>query len=278
MPKIPNCASLGNQCREVKVTIRVSDVESETRTLQDASMTWITGHTERITFGEPYVVDTDLRVDAKIHVPCRYLRAEDGSRAIRPDGRRGKGMSGKGVKAVCSAHGYCGKLPKSSRKPGQVPQVNLGNGLFSVIFKKKRRELELRLKRAAKKKKKKKQLPVLQSDNPCIGAPCITGDGKRGAACCRDLQLELYLPKKRRKKEALLRARRSPYLCKVKREDKDTVGCEVISACGYLEDDGIHCVLHDRILPNGRRAKPSLCYEWPELGPDETGHTGCRLI
>jgi len=75
-----------------------------------------------------------------------------------------------------------------------------------------------------------------------------------------------------------LRARRAPYLCKVKREDEDTVDCEVISACGYLDANGGGCVLHDRTLPNGRRAKPSLCYEWPELEPDETGHTGCRLV
>ncbi len=119
---------------------------------------------------------------------------------------------------------------------------------------------------------------MLQADNPCNGAPCRTGDNKQGAACCRDLQLELFLPETRRHQEALLRSRKSPYLCKVKREDDDTVECEVISACGYLEDDGAGCVLHDRILPNGWRAKPSLCYEWPDFGPDETGHPGCRLI
>jgi hypothetical protein len=273
MPTPPNCVSLGKQCRRVKVTIRVSDTETETRTLQDASVTWITGHTERISFGTPYVVDTELRVDATIYVPCKYLRCEDGSPALHPNGQPADPLNRPGAEVVCSAHGYTGKLPTIKRKPGERTQVQLGKGEFSVYYKKRRRNLKLRLKRSASN-----ALPVLQSDNPCVGAPCITGDGARGAACCRDLQLELCLPKGRRRQLALLKARRSPYLCKVKRDDKDTVSCEVLSACGYLSDDGITCVLHDRILPNGRRAKPSLCYDWPELGPDETGHTGCRLI
>lgn len=273
MAKPPNCTSLGRHCRELKVTIRVSDTDTESRTLQDASMTWITGHTERLTFGKPYVVDTDVRVDAIVHVPCRYLRSEEGKHAIRPGGKPTKSLRDPDARVVCSAHWYRGKLPKGTRRPGNRPLVRLDDERFAIIYKKKRRKLKLRLKRKAQR-----SLPVLKSENPCIGAPCITGDNVKGAACCRDLQLELFLPKKRRHRMALLKARRSPYLCKVKREDEDTVGCEVITACGYLDDDGVSCVLHDRILPNGRRAKPSLCYEWPDLGPDETGHTGCRLL
>lgn len=273
MPNPPRCISLGRHCRELKITIRVSDTETESRTLQDASVTWITGHTERMTFGKPYVIDTDLRVDATVHVPCKYLRCEDGTPAVQPDGYPRAPLREPGAKVVCSAHGYRGQLPRSSGNPARRPAVELGDGLFSIFYKGRRRKMKLRLKRAARR-----ALPVMASENPCVGAPCITGDGVKGAACCRDLQLEVYLPKLRRHQEALLRARRSPYLCKVKREDEDTVACEVITACGYLAADGISCVLHNRILPNGRRAKPSLCYEWPELGPDETGHRGCRLI
>ena len=70
----------------------------------------------------------------------------------------------------------------------------------------------------------------------------------------------------------------SPYLCKVKREDELTLECEAISACEYLDADSVRCCLHDRLLPNGRPAKPSLCSKWPDVEPDETGHTGCRLL
>ena len=77
---------------------------------------------------------------------------------------------------------------------------------------------------------------------------------------------------------ALLRARRSPYVCKVERADADVIECEVISACGYLTADGINCVLHDRRRPDGRPAKPRVCSRWPDLGPDDVGHPGCVLL
>lgn len=133
--------------------------------------------------------------------------------------------------------------------------------------------MDLRLKRSARRPQ-----PAALADNPCATAPCYTSDKRLGAACCRDLSLELALPKTQVYKEALLRARAAPYLCKVIRDGEDTIECEVISACGYLSDDGITCVLHDRSLPNGQRAKPSLCYDWPSLEEDETGHGGCALL
>ncbi len=267
------CKSLGRHCSELTVTVRVSDVETESGTLQDASMTWITGHTELVKFGKPYVVDTDLRVDATIYVPCKYLKTADSKPAARSDGKPADARARRRDAVRCGAHGFTGSWVQVAGKPQETARVRVGNGAFSLVYKGKRRRLDLRLKRSARR-----ALPVLQADNPCIGAPCRTGDNTQGAACCRDLQLELFLPETRRHQEALLRSRKSPYLCKVKREDDDTVECEVISACGYLEDDGAGCSLHDRILPNGWRAKPSLCYEWPDFGPDETGHPGCRLI
>lgn len=273
MPKYPPCKSLGKYCREIKVTIRISDVESESRTVQEASVTWIAGHTERVTFKKPYVVGTELRADAIVHVPCRFLKTEDGDPAVRPDGSPAASLQEAGARVVCQAHGYTGRLPRSRREPGERPVLRIDEGVFAIFYKGKKRELALKPKR-----KGRRALPVLESNNPCVGAPCLTSDNVRGAACCRDLQLELHLPKKSRRKEALLRARRAPYLCRVTRDDKKTVSCEIISACGYLADDGVHCVLHDRVLPNGKRAKPRLCYDWPELEPDETGHTGCRLV
>jgi hypothetical protein len=122
---------------------------------------------------------------------------------------------------------------------------------------------------------------VQNGGNPCVGAPCRTADNVRGAACCRDLTLEVVAPAYDRRSdhlEALLLSRRAPYLCKTERVNEEILECEVISACGYLEDDGIGCALHDRLRPDGAPAKPFVCSEWPDLGPDDEGHPGCRLI
>jgi len=274
MPKPPSCNSLGKHCREIKLTVRVSDLEEESQTMQDASVTWISGHTQRMTFGQAYTADDELRVDATVHVPCKYLETLDGRPAVQPNGMPATGLNGKRPIVLCAAHRFRGPLPQGTQDPpDERHAVQLGDDAFSVYFKGKRDNLKLRLKRAAKR-----ALPVLQSDNPCIDAPCRTGDNVKSAACCRDLTLELFLPDNHTWTEALLRSRKAPYLCKVKREDDDTAECEVISTCGFLDVDGITCTLHDRVLPNGQRAKPSLCYEWPEFDDDETGHPGCRLI
>ena len=116
-------------------------------------------------------------------------------------------------------------------------------------------------------------LPVLDAANPCATAPCRTADNKRGAACCRDLQVEIMCTKGERRLEALVRSRRSPYLCKVERAGDFSLEVEMISACGYLEDDGVACSLHGRLRADGRPAKPDLCTEWP---PKNRGlHPGC---
>jgi hypothetical protein len=51
--------------------VRISDLDDDGLTMQDASATWLTGHTERITWGEPYVEGRMLLVAATVHVPCR---------------------------------------------------------------------------------------------------------------------------------------------------------------------------------------------------------------
>ncbi len=266
----PQCGSLGKQCRELKLTIRISDVRDDSRTLQDAATTWLTAHTERITFGTPYVANHILSVDATVHVPCKHLKTRKGVSAVRSDGQPAAGKE----PVRCAVHGFEGKLPKSTQRPPEKqPRFHEPDGPYSVFYKGKRRSMHLPLKQA-----RRRALPTIQNNNPCLGAPCRTGDNKRGAACCRDLTLELDVPKSARRLDALLRSRKSPYLCKVKREDDDIMECEVISACSFLDDDEITCVLHDRVLPNGKLAKPSLCYEWPELEEDETGHPGCRLV
>ncbi len=250
MPNPPPCTRIGRHCRELNVTVRISDLEDDSRTLQDAAATWLTGHTERITWGHPYVDDQYLLVDATIHIPCRYLQTN-------------------GIGATCAAYGFRGRSPKSSQ--ADPPELQLGSQRFSIIHQRKRTALRLEFEKPAKR-----SLPVIQEENPCLEAECRTADNTVGAACCRDLALELAIPKAQKRLEALLHTRRSPYLCKVKREDEDTMECEVISACGYLDaEDERSCTLHGRLRPNGRSAKPSLCSEWPDLDEDETGHPGC---
>ncbi len=251
MPAPPPCKRLGQQCQELTVTVRISDLQDDSATLQDASATWLTGHTERITWSEPYTNDEYLMVDATLHVPCRYLESN-------------------GVGARCSVHEFRGRRPTSTKTP-ERPNYQLGKEKFSLIQNGKRADLKLPF-----EEPEAGSLPVIQEENPCAGAPCRTADNAKGAACCRDLTLELDVPARQKRVELLLRSRKSPYVSKIKREDHDTMECEVISACGYLDpQDNVSCTLHGRVRPNGRTAKPSLCSEWPELEEDETGHPGC---
>ncbi len=125
-----------------------------------------------------------------------------------------------------------------------------------------------------------RSLPVLElpaasaaSANPCATAPCRTADNTMKAACCRDLQIEIMCTRRQRRLEALVRSRRSPYLCKIDREGDFSIEAEMISACGYLGEDGVACSLHGRHRADGRTAKPDLCFEWPPKG--QGLHPGC---
>ena len=254
MPPLPPCTSMGRHCGELDLTVRITDLAEDSPTLQDAAATWLQGHTERITFGTPYADGDELLVDTTVHVPCKYLSKDD----------RG---------AVCSVFEYRGRPPKTTQRSEAKPKFDRGGERYQVYYKRRNRVLPLPLKRAARR-----ALPMAKNANPCATAPCRTADNKRGAACCRDLTLDVVLTEAETTMEALLRTRKSPYFCKVTRENDTTLECEVISACGYLGADNVSCVLHDRLLPNGRNAKPSICYEWPDLGPDDTGHPGCVFI
>ena len=274
MPTAPACTTLGRHCRELAVTLRIASTAEDSQTLQDAAATWLLGHREHLSFGKLHTHRTHLQVHAVLHVPCRHLlpngaHGNDGSATIRGNWT---GRFRDALEAHCLAHGHVGVVPGSARPSAPPPQIG-NNGKFPIVFKGAQRALELPLKRDAVK-----TLRVLRSPNPCAGAPCRTADNRRGAACCRDLSLEVVVPEADTHMAALLRARKSPYLCKVSRTSPEIIECEVISACGYLEDDGIGCALHDRRLPNGRQAKPSICSEWPDLGPNDVGHPGCRLL
>jgi hypothetical protein len=240
---VPPCRGLGTQCRGVPVTLRVGPLEEGTASL-DHEATWLIGHTQRITFHELWEDEGELYVDAMLHVPCRYLQHE-------------------GAGARCAVHGFSGPRPRGPRHPEQPRRLR--NNRFVIV--ENRRSVIRGLASPPR------SLPVLSSGNPCALASCRTADNLRGAACCRDLQIEIMCTRKQRKLEALVRSRRSPYLCKVERAGDYSIEAEIISACGYLDDDGIGCALHNRHRADGRPAKPDLCSEWPEKKRDL--HPGC---
>jgi len=247
-PSDPPCRKLGLQCRALRVTLRVGSLEDGVASL-DHEATWLLGHTERITFGEPWAGDGDLYVDATLHVSCRYLRED-------------------GTTAQCQLHGFRGNAPRRPRRPEQPRR--LGGQRFRVVDAKRMVTRGL-----APAPAPARSLPVLATANPCAAAPCRTADNKRAAACCRDLQVEIMCDKGQRRLEALVRSRRSPYLCKVERAGDFSLEAEMISACGYLEEDGVACSLHGRLRADGRPAKPDLCTEWP---PKNRGlHPGCAF-
>jgi hypothetical protein len=213
----------------------------------DHEATWLLGHTERLSFHRVWRHEEDLFARATLHVPCRYL--EEG-----PEGTR------------CRAWDLQGHVPPPPRRhqrrqlPGDRFRI-VDHGRF-VTRKLPRPVLSPR------------QLAVLEH-NPCATAPCRTSDLKVGAACCRDLQIEIMCDEGWTAMELLVRSRKPPYLCKVVREREDSIEGELISACGYLGADGVACTLHGRTRPDGRSAKPDLCHRWPKPTRDEVLHAGC---
>ncbi|MEP7175343.1 MAG: hypothetical protein ABI860_02245 [Gemmatimonadales bacterium] len=248
---VPPCRSLGAQCKSLRVTLRIGELE-EGPTSLDHEATWLLGHTDRIDFLELWEGEGDLYVDAVLHVACRYLH-EDGTRA------------------TCRAHGFEGATPRGTRRERQP--LHLGGDRFVVVEDCRNAVLDLPL--------SLRTLPVIEQatgavasdDNPCASAPCRTADNTRKAACCRDLQIEMMCTRRQRRLESLVRSRRSPYLCKIERAGDYSLEVEMISACGYLGPDGVACRLHGRHRADGRTAKPDLCFEWP---PKNRGlHPGC---
>jgi hypothetical protein len=242
----PPCRRLGRQCRALDVTLRVAALEGE----EDHDATWLFGHTERIDFGRTFEHDDELWCEATLHAPCKHLKTG-------PDGKQ----------VHCSAHGYKGKVPEPAREP--QPR-RLGNEWFTIMQHGK--PVSRRLEHAPAVRR---ALPLAPDSNPCATAKCHTSDNQRKAACCRDLQVEVVCSPRQNLLESLLKNRQAPYLCKFEREDERTVLVEMISACTYLKEDGLHCDLHGRKRPDGRPAKPVLCSTWPEK---RTGlHPGCAF-
>lgn len=249
----PPCRRLGRQCRVLDVSLRVAVLEGQ----EDHDGTWLMGHVERIEFGRLWTEEEELWTTARIHVPCRHLQ-EQANGGVR-----------------CKAHGFRG--PVAPVDPPEQPR-RLGGDRFRVM--ERRRMVTRTLPEVPEPRRRRRALPmhpVVPDANPCATAPCRTSDNTRGAACCRDLQVEIRCTEQQELLEALLRNRKSPYLCKVEREDDDAevVNVEILSACGYLLEDGIHCGLHGRNRADGRPAKPTLCSEWPKK---RTGlHPGCAF-
>jgi hypothetical protein len=246
----PPCKRLGPQCRGLPVTLRVGTFEDGPTSL-DHEATWLLGHTRQISFGELWEDEGDLYVDAVLHVGCRFLQPEGPGRQS----------------ARCSLHGFRGPLPRGPRRIEQPRR--LGGSRFRIV--EDARYMVRTLPPEAVPGGR--SLPVLAGPNPCATAPCRTAEHTRGAACCRDLQVEIMCTREQAFLEALVRSRRSPYLCKIERPGDHSLEVEMISACAYLGEDGIACSLHGRRRADGRPAKPDLCSEWP---PKNKGlHPGC---
>jgi hypothetical protein len=242
----PPCRRMGRQCQSLRVTLRVGSLEEGTTSL-DHEATWLLGHTAQITFGPLWEGEGDLYVDAVLHVPCRWLSRE-------------------GSAARCGLYGFTDSLP-APRRPQQPRR--LAGDRFQIVDRKRATVRRLPMASPARPR----ALPVLAGVNPCAAAPCQTADHRRGAACCRDLQIEIMCTHDESRLEALVRSRRSPYLFKVERAGDFSLEAEMISACGYLGEDGVACTLHGRVRADGRPAKPDLCSEWP---PKNRGlHPGC---
>ena len=247
---IPPCRSLGSQCKSLRVTLRVGTFEGGVASL-DHEATWLLGHTGRITFHELWEGEGDLYVEATLHLPCRYLEQSGGT-------------------ARCRAHGFTGPAPREP--PREEQPLRLGGDRFVVVQHARNAVRNLPF--------PPRSLPVLElpqangaDANPCATARCRTADNTMKAACCRDLQIEIMCTRRQRRLEALVRSRKSPYLCKIDREGDFSIEAEMISACGYLGEDGVACSLHGRQRSDGRTAKPDLCFEWP---PKNQGlHPGC---
>ena len=247
MHPAPPCSSLGRQCQELSVTLRVGALDEGMESL-DHEATWLLGHTDRISFSSIHPDAKSLLVDAVLHVRCRHLK--------------GGPESGSGR---CAALGHTGPMPQRSR--GATQPRRLGGDRFRVVERQQLSDMALPF------PVRQRQLSVLDGINPCSIAPCSTADHTRGSACCRDLQVEILCRHDESELEALIRSRQSPYLCKINRENASSIDAEMISACGYLDDPGLNCTLHDRIRPDGRTAKPDLCSDWPNKGKGL--HPGC---
>ncbi len=234
---------MGSQCRRLKVTLRIGTFENGAASL-DHEATWLLGHTQRVDFGDPWDDGEDMFVDAVLHVPCRHLKE-------------------KGATAECSMYGYRSRTPRPTRRPAQPRRLD--GDRFRVVTG--ARLSPARLPQPAR------SLPVFAGPNPCASAPCRTADHTRKAACCRDLEIEIMCEAHETRLESWIRARQSPYLCKIERAGPFSIEAELISACDFLADDGVACTLHGRVRPDGRPAKPDLCSEWPHKGRGL--HPGC---
>ena len=239
---------MGSQCRELHVTLKVGEMGEGVPSL-DHEGTWLLGHTQQIDFDTPRVEGQELLVDAVLHLRCRHLKRD-------------------GATERCAAHGFARKPAPAGSRPDQ--HRRLGPDEFILL-----EELRPVTRSVRPPAPSPRALPTLQGTNPCLDAKCSTADHVRGAACCRDLQIEILCTPDQTELEALVRSRLSPYLCKIHRESPRSLGAEVISACGYLDERG-ECSLHGRLRADGTTAKPDLCFDWPKEGKGE--HPGCVFV
>lgn len=226
------------------MVLRIGSIEDGVGSL-DHEATWLLGHTQRIDFGEPRAEEGELYVDAVVHVACKHLLVD-------------------GARATCRAHGFAGRAPKPATRAPQPRRIRQNRFRLADGHRMKPRDLPF----------PRRSLPVVgDGTNPCATSKCRTNDHVQGAACCRDLQVEIMCTREEAELEALVRSRKAPLLCKTARAGDWSIEAEIISACDYLDPGTVNCSLHGRVRADGRSAKPDLCFHWPPKR--KVLHFGC---
>ena len=229
----------GRPVPEPPVTLRVGELEEGPESL-DHEATWLLG---------PHPARSPSRAVGGRGRPVRGRRAPRSCRYLHQDGDS----------ARCAAHGFTGPRHAAPAKP-QPARSSAATASWWW------RTGGTTVRRFPPPPR---SLPVLDAvRNPCATAACRTADNTRKAACCRDLQVEIMCTRAQQRLEALVRSRRSPYLCKIERAGDYSLEVEMISACGYLDDDGVGCSLHGRHRPDGRTGQARSLLR---MAPQEPG-------
>src|SRR6266508_1408440 len=117
-PSVPPCRSLGVQCKSLRVTLRIGELEEGSDSL-DHEATWLLGHTQHIDFLELWEGDGELYVDAVR--PAGATAAATGGRQIRG----GRGLPERGADPA-AAGALAARVGAGRRIGGREPMRNGG--------------------------------------------------------------------------------------------------------------------------------------------------------
>ena len=244
-------AASGSQCQSIRVTLRDRRAGGRPDSL-DHEATWLLGHTAQIDFLELWEGEGDLYVDAVAPRPLS-LSAPGGRPGPMP-GARLRGARAPGARGASRSR--C-----SSAATASWSSTDCRNAVLRASASPRAR---CRCSRTA---------PVARATTPAPrprAAPPTTPAKPPAAVTCRSRSCAPG-PSADWRRWCVRAARRIS--ARSSGPATTSLEVEMISACGYLEGDGVSCSLHGRHRADGRTAKPDLCFEWP---PKNRGlHPGC---